>query len=83
MAALNLETARRARLDAQRLRLESNILRLAARRQRATTHARMAGARAATGRAHARCSAPLPSPWSELRWLRVDGSLDRTLVPID
>ena len=83
MAAVTVETARRARRDARRLRLESTVLSLTARRQQATTLARMAGARAATGRARARCSAPLPSPWSELSWQHPGASLDRTLVPLD
>lgn len=83
MAALSLETARRVRYDAERLRLESNILRLAARQQVARSHARVAGARVASGRARARRSAAIPSPWSELSWVTVDPSLDRTLVPVD
>jgi hypothetical protein len=83
VAALSLEYAQRARREAERLRLESNVLRLVVRRQRRTTNARLAGARAATNRARAHGATPLPSPWSELHWVNVGRSLDRTLVPLD
>ena len=82
MATVSLETARRARSEARRLRLESHALRLAVRRQLATSHARMAGAQAEVGRVRARCTAPVPSPWSELSWRLDDASLDRILVPL-
>jgi hypothetical protein len=81
--SVEAEAARRARDDAQRLRLESNVLRLAVRRQLATTQARMASAKAESSGARARCLATIPSPWSELSWATTDPSLDRTLVPVD
>jgi hypothetical protein len=81
--SIEAEAARRVRDDAQRLRVESNVLRLAVRRQLATTHTRMARAQAESGSARARCFAPIPSPWSELSWVTTDPSLERTLVPVD
>lgn len=80
---ISIETARLARRDSRRLRLDSNALRLATRRQRPTLHARPAGAEAVSRSARARRAAPLPSPWSELSWVTVDPSLDRILVPLD
>jgi hypothetical protein len=80
MVALILECARAARSEAERLRLDSESLRFTVHGDllRATATRERAAAAAATRRPF-----PLASPWSSLVWLSEDGSLTRTLVPLD
>jgi len=85
VAALIIDQARAAQLEARRARIASLGLRVAIRRNnriaRAKTEQAAAAAEAAreTGRQARRCG----SPWSDLDWRRADDEIDRTLVPLD
>ena len=85
MAALIIDQARAARMEARRVRTASLGLRVAIRRNnrgaRAKTEQAAAAAEAAreAGRRAMRCG----SPWSDLDWRRADYEIDRTLVPLD
>jgi hypothetical protein len=81
VVALIVDRARATRNEAERLRLDSESLRFAARRDLAgvdATNQRAVMATTATRRA-----LQVGSPWSRLAWLSEDGSLARTLVPLD
>jgi hypothetical protein len=81
LAALNT-SAQRARLDAQHLRAQAQVLKLRVRRNVARSRERLGQAQVETDRARAKRVEPLPSPWSELRWAQSYDTLDRTLVPL-
>jgi hypothetical protein len=75
-------TARAARVDARRIQSESKSLKLRVRGNLARSRARLGEAELQASKARARRLEPLPSPWSELRWVRTYETLDRTLVPL-
>ena len=75
-------SAHKARLDAKRLRDESQMLKLHMRGNLARSRERLGRAQAETDRARAKRFEPLPSPWSDLRWAQSYDTLDRTLVPL-
>jgi hypothetical protein len=78
MAALSIEAARGARAEARRLRVDSQGLKVAAKRnlRLASTGKKRADAEAArAGRTVA-----VTSPWSRLEWLREDDELSHVLV---
>ena len=81
MASLSV-TARSARVDARSIRSESKSLKLRMRRNLARSRARLGAAELEASKARAWRLEPLPSPWSELRWIRTYETLDRTLVPL-
>lgn len=81
MASLSV-AARAARVDARRIRSESRSLKLRVHGNLARTHERLGRAELEASKARARRVEPLPSPWSELRWIRTYETLDRTLVPL-
>jgi hypothetical protein len=73
-------TAQAARLDARRLRIESEELKARVRGNVARSRERLEKAQVEAERARARCVEPLPSPWSELCWTQTYDSLEQTLV---
>ena len=83
MAALIIDQARAARMEARRVRTASLGLRVAIRRNSGarakTEQAAAAEAAREAGRRAMRCG----SPWSDLDWRRADYEIDRTLVPLD
>jgi hypothetical protein len=81
LATLNV-AAREARIDARRLRHESESLKLSVRGNLARSRERLGKAQDAADRARARRADPLPSPWSELRWTQTYETLELTLVPL-
>ncbi len=82
MAPLNVGAAEAARLDARRLRHEAEALRLAVRGSLACSRERLGRAHVEAGKARARRVEPLPSPWSDLRWMQSYETLDLTLVSL-
>src|SRR5262249_21872536 len=85
MAQLILESARAARMEAERTRAASWKLRRAVHENNLVAHARterVTAAASATMRARSRAMI-FPSPWSGLSWRHGDEQLERTLVPLD
>jgi hypothetical protein len=83
MAALIVESARSAREESHRLRVDAHELRVAVRRSARVASARRERAAAAAGTARTRRVIPVASPWSGLAWLHEDEELNRVLVPLD
>ena len=75
-------SARAARLEARRLRNESQELKLTVRSNLARSQVRLGRAQVEAEWIRARRGEALPSPWSELRWTQTDENLERTLVPV-
>jgi hypothetical protein len=76
-------TAHAARIDAKRLRRESQGLKLAVRGNLARSRERLDRAQIEADRARATRTVPFASPWSGLEWGREDEQLVRVLVPLD
>ena len=76
-------TARAARVEAQRVRIQSQELRLAVRGNLARSREHLGRAQNESDKALARRLEPLPSPWSELRWRQTYETLDQTLVQLN
>jgi hypothetical protein len=81
MVALN-DSAAAARADAKRLRGQAQELRQMVRGNVARSHERLDRAQVQARRAQAQRLQPLPSPWSDLRWMQAYGTLEQTLVPL-
>jgi hypothetical protein len=81
MVALN-DSAAAARDDARRLRGRAEELRQMVRGNVARSHERLDRAQAQARTAEARRFQPLPSPWSDLRWVQGYETLEQTLVPL-
>ena len=76
-----IDEARARRAEAARLRVEASGLRFAAQQRIARTRDAMGAARAQRERARSARAAPLPSPWSGLRWQPPDEVVENALVP--
>jgi hypothetical protein len=83
VAEVIFEAARVAREESKRLRSDTAVLKFAMRSRTRTAEERTAQAEAAAASLNARRATPVTSPWSGLRWLFEDESLDRALVPLD
>jgi hypothetical protein len=81
VAALILE-ARAARVESERLRVQSLGLRFRSRERVRSAHERVARAEQETQLIEARRAMPLPSPWSTLEWATTDKALENTLVSL-
>ena len=79
MAAVAVDAARAARMEAQRLRVDAQELRLEVRR---TVRLARARTEKATAERRGRRVTRIASPWSGLMWLREDEELNRVLVPL-
>jgi len=75
-----IDEIRARRDEATRLRMEAVALRLATRQALRVATERRAAAEEACVRLRGLLDAPIPSPWSELRWHRRDAELERVLV---
>ncbi|HZC74746.1 MAG TPA: hypothetical protein VE220_02135 [Gaiellaceae bacterium] len=73
--------AQAARAEASRLRTEAQTLKRVVRANVACSRERMGEAHVEFDRAE--LVGPVPSPWSELRWIETYATLDHTLVPVD
>jgi hypothetical protein len=75
--------ARAARIDAKRLRSESNGLKLAVRGNLARSREGLGRAQVEAEKARVRRAIPFASPWSGLEWCCEDEQLNSVLVPVD
>ena len=81
MATL-IPDARSARLEAARLRAETQALEYAVRKSASRSCEQLRAAESSLSRVRARRCEPVPSPWSTLNWASDDESLAGVLVSL-
>jgi len=81
VAAL-IPEARAARMEADRLRKETDSLKVSVRESAARSRKQLHAAEVALSRVHELRHEPLPSPWSSLQWIYDEETLAGVLVSI-